>query len=107
MRKELILILVLLAGGAFLAYNWAGNSPLTFFAPRGPVNIDNNSKALPAIGTPEAPAGGAKPAPVHGRGPASGTKPQRPTESTLPLTTTALPVKKMLAVNCCAETNSP
>jgi len=39
MPKELVLILVVLGGGAFVAYNWVGPSPL-FHSMRGAVNVE-------------------------------------------------------------------
>jgi hypothetical protein len=104
MRKELMLILLLLAGAAFLVYTWAGSSPLALFGARGLVNVGNNTRPLPVVDTTETSAQHAKPVPGRGRGLASGTKPQPLAESPLPLTTTALPAKRTLAVNCCADT---
>ena len=40
MRKDLLIIVVLLMGGAFIAYNNLGNSPLAFHSVRGVVNVE-------------------------------------------------------------------
>ena len=40
MRKDLLIIVVVLMGGAFIAYNNLGNSPLAFHSVRGVVNVE-------------------------------------------------------------------
>jgi hypothetical protein len=46
MRKELVIVLVVLVGGAFVVYNSGGTSPLTFRSARGVVNVETGQEAV-------------------------------------------------------------
>ena len=48
MRKELVVILALLFGGALVAYRWIGMSPLVFYSARGVASIDNSGSPTAA-----------------------------------------------------------
>jgi hypothetical protein len=41
MRKELVLILIIVMGGALVVYNWSGSSPLPFRSTRGVVRTES------------------------------------------------------------------
>jgi hypothetical protein len=102
-RKELVLILVLLLGGLLIAYRWAGNSPLAMFTARGVTKVDD--------ATPLTIQGAAGPArqPIPNTGRAAVKKTINGDAATvfLPLTPTVSVPEKAPATECCDKPQLP